>query len=418
MGCNPLRRGVLAAALAAATSLLAPTQAAAENLSMWVRASGANAAQHLVNLWNSSHADKIALTVIPDNQMVSKLATGTKAGDVPDLISFDLIYMPDFMRAGFLTDITDTMKGDPNFAKVAPAFTNLATYKGRIYGTGFTPDVSILIYNKDLFKKAGLDPNKPPTTLAQIHEYAKKIRALGPDIYGFYFSGSCPGCNIFTTSPMMVASGAKILPADANEEPLAGTGVKEVLQLFRDMWTEGLIPKSAQADNGANFVANFKSGKIGIQGAGGFLIADLKKDVPNMDFGVTFLPGMKDGQASAFVGGDVVAVPKGSKNAKVALDFIKWELSDEAQLEGLAKNNILPSRTDLANNKYFQSEPRVVKTAQAVGIGYVPWVFHFNDMVNSDASPWIQMIQSAVFDGKVDDAIAKAKAKMKAISRE
>jgi multiple sugar transport system substrate-binding protein len=60
----------------------------------------------------------------------------------------------------------------------------------------------------------------------------------------------------------------------------------------------------------------------------------------------------------------------------------------------------------------------VVTTAKAIGIGYVPWVFHFNDMVNSDASPWIQMIQTAVFEGKVDEAIAKAKAKMKAIAAE
>ncbi len=87
-----------------------------------------------------------------------------------------------------------------------------------------------------------------------------------------------------------------------------------------------------------------------------------------------------------------------------------------AQLEGLAKNNILPSRTDLADNKYFKADPRIVTTAKALGIGYVPWVFHFNDMVNSDQSPWIQMIQSAVFDGKVDAAIAAAKQKMKAIA--
>jgi multiple sugar transport system substrate-binding protein len=57
-----------------------------------------------------------------------------------------------------------------------------------------------------------------------------------------------------------------------------------------------------------------------------------------------------------------------------------------------------------------------VTTAKAVGIGYVPWVFHFNDMVNSDSSPWIQMIETAVFDGKVDEAIAAAKAKMKDIA--
>jgi len=411
------RRAMMAAALLVMTCLSMPSLAA-ETLSMWVRASGANAAQRLVDLWNSGHPDKITLTVIPDNQMVSKLATGVGAGDVPDLISFDLIYMPDFMRAGFLTDITDAMKGDANFTRVAKAFSDLATYKGRLYGTGFTPDVSILIYNKDLFKKAGLDPSQPPKTLAQIHEYAKKIHALGPDTYGFYFSGSCPGCNIFTMSPLMVASGARMLPASAGDEPLAGTGVKEVLQLYRDMWAEGLIPKSAQSDGGSNFVATFKTGKVGIQGAGGFIIADLKKEVPNLDFGVAFLPGVKEGQASAFVGGDVVAIPKGSKHAALALQFVKWELSDEAQLEGLAKNNILPSRADLANNKYFQAEPRVVTTAKAIGIGYVPWVFHFNDMVNSDASPWIQMIQGAVFDGKVDESIAKAKAKMREIAAE
>jgi multiple sugar transport system substrate-binding protein len=411
------RRTLVASIVAAAAAVATPSQAA-ENLSMWVRASGANAAQHLVDLWNTGHPDKITLTVIPDNQMVSKLASGVGAGDVPDLVSFDLIYMPDFMRAGFLTDVTDAMKADPDFAKVAKAFTDLATYKGRLYGTGFTPDVSVLVYNKDLFRKAGLDPEKPPKTLAQIHEAAKKIHALGPDIYGFYFSGSCPGCNIFTMSPLMVASGAKILPASAKDEPLSGSGIKEVLQLYRDMWAEGLIPKSAQADNGSNFVANFKTGKIGLQGAGGFIISDLKRDAPNMDFGVAFLPGMKDGQASAFVGGDVVAIPKGSKHAQLGLAFIKWELSDEAQLEGLAKNNILTSRTDLANNKYFQAEPRVVTTAKAIGIGYVPWVFHFNDMVNSDASPWIQMIQGAVFDGKVDESIAQAKAKMKSIAAE
>ena len=413
-----LKFKTLASAALAAGLLAAPAASQASELSMWVRASGANAATHLVDLWNTGHPDKIKLTVIPDNQVVSKLAISVQSGDVPDLISFDLIYMPDFMRAGLLTDVTDQLKGDPNFAKVAPAFTNLATYKDRIYGTGFTPDVSILVYNKELFKKAGLNPDKAPTSLQEVHEDAKKIRALGGDIYGFYMSGACPGCNIFDISPMMVASGAKMLPASSADEPLSGTGVKEVLQVLHDMWAEDLIPKSAQADNGPNFVANFKSGKIGIQGAGGFVFSDFKKDVPNLDFGVAFLPGIKDGQASAFVGGDVVAVPKGSKNADVALQFIKWELTDEAQLEGLAKNNILPSRTDLADNKYFKAEPRVILTAKAVGLGYVPWVFHFNDMVNSDSSPWIQMIQTAVFDGKIDEAIAAAKAKMKDISNE
>ena len=90
--------GALAAMLIASSALA--TAAYADAMTMWVRASGANAAAHLVDLWNSSHPDKVELTIIPDNQMVTKLATGVQAGDVPDMVSFDLIYMPDFMKAG------------------------------------------------------------------------------------------------------------------------------------------------------------------------------------------------------------------------------------------------------------------------------------------------------------------------------
>ncbi len=140
--------------------------------------------------------------------------------------------------------------------------------------------------------------------------------------------------------------------------------------------------------------------------------------MPNLNFGVTFLPGMTEGQVSSFVGGDVVAIPVGSKHVPLAKQFIAWELTDEAQLEGLAKNNILPSRPALADNKYFAADPRIVTTAKALGVGYVPWVFHFSDMVNSDSSPWINMIERAIFDGDVDGAIKEGREKMKAIAAE
>ena len=54
----------------------------------------------------------------------------------------------------------------------------------------------------------------------------------------------------------------------------------------------------------------------------------------------------------------------------------------------------------------------MLTTAAALAAGYVPWVFHFADMVNSDSSPWIGMLQQAVFDGDVDGAIADARAAM------
>ena len=171
----------------------------AETMSMWVRASGANAAQVLVDLWNSKHDDKIEVTVIPDNQMVTKLATGVQAGDVPDVLSFDLIFMPDFMKAGLPDRPHRRPRGRPELGRGGAGLQGHRDLRRQAsMAPGFTPDVSILVWNKDLFRQAGLDPEKPPTSIQQIQEYATKIHALGDDIYGFYFSGSCPGCNIFT----------------------------------------------------------------------------------------------------------------------------------------------------------------------------------------------------------------------------
>lgn len=177
-----------------------------------------------------------------------------------------------------------------------------------------------------------------------------------------------------------------------------------------------MIPENAEVDTGANFVSAFASDKIGIAGTGGFLISLMKRENPDFNYGLTLLPGAEPGQVSAFVGGDVVAIPANGKNEAAAQEFVTWVLSDEAQLQGLAKNSILTTRTDLADNECTQGNDKVLTTAKALSVGYVPWVFHFADMVNSDYSPWIIMIQTATFDGDVDVAIEAARAEMLAIA--
>jgi multiple sugar transport system substrate-binding protein len=402
----------------AALTLLMSSSAFAADLSMWVRESASDPGQLMVDLWNAGHEDQIELTAIPDNQLVTKLATSVRAGDAPDLVSFDLIYMPDFMRAGFLVDVTDQMSADPNYGNHVQAYKDIATYEGKTYGVGFTPDVSVLVWNKKLFRQAGLDPEKGPQSIYEIHEMATKIGALGDDTYGFYFAGSCPGCNIFVTSPIMVAGGSSILPRNGDDVALTGDGVRVVLEEYKAMWEEGLIPESAEVDSGANFVAGFTTGNVGITGSGGFLISLMSREFPDFEYGISLLPGLEPGQVSAFVGGDVVAIPAGGANEDASRAFLSWVLSDEAQLEGLAKNSILPTRTDLADNEYFAEKPKVKVTADAIAAGYVPWVFHFADMVNSDSSPWINMLQQAIFDGDVDGAIEDAREAMIAIASE
>src|SRR4029079_16018 len=209
---------------------------------------------------NTKNPDcKINLTYIPHAEMVGKIAQGIASGEVPDLMGMDLIYAPQFEKAQQLIDLTSRVKDWPELKTASPGHMTVATYEKRLYGVPLYADVSALFYNKDLFQKAGLDPNKPPTSLDEIRAYADKISALGGGVKGYFLPGSCAGCNIFTVGPLMWASGAKIEADGPGDEPLTGDGVKQVLQFERDMVKAGNVHEGDRTENGETFHLQFGS---------------------------------------------------------------------------------------------------------------------------------------------------------------
>lgn len=376
-------------------------------MSFWTRDSNQEQVRALVDAWNEAHENKIEITVIPSAEYMTKVGASVGAGAPPDLMAVDLIYVPQFAAASQLTDITDLAKGLPYFEQLSPSHVRLATYDGKVYGLPFNAEGSYLIYNKGLFEQAGLDPENPPTTWAEIADAAAKIRALGDDIYGFYFSGACAGCNAFTFLPLIWANGGDVLSDDGLTATLTDPSVAGALELYRQMWADDLIPAGAQADTGTDFANAFTTGKIGMAGTGAFAINNIKTNFPDIDFGATFLPGAEGG-ASSFAGGDSIAIPAGSKYPNEAFEFIQWATSDEVQLEYYAALNNLPVRTDLAENEFFAADPRLTTAAEAMAMGKTPYTVVYNQLFNDANGPWLKMIQTAVFDGRVEEAVNTA----------
>lgn len=376
-------------------------------LSMWSRDTDKALVDGLTAAWNSAHENQIEVTYIPYDQFYSKYGTAIAGGTSPDIVAMDIISVPSFSQTNQLTDITEFSKALPFFDKLSPAHMHLGDYKGKIYALPFSAEASVLVYNKDLFTQAGLDPENPPKTWDEMYEAAKKITGLGDGVYGFYFSGGCGGCNGFTMLPLIWANGGNVLNADGTQATVTDPNVKEAVQFYRKMWEENLIPEGAKADGGADFINAFTSGKIGMISSGAFSISLLKSDYPDINFGVTYIPG-KDGGHSSFAGGDSIGIPMGSRYPEEAFEFIKWALSEEVQLEQFAKNNQLPVRTDLVNNKYFDADPRLSTSASAMAIGNTPYSVKNNELFNDPNGPWLLMLQTAIFEGNIDGAIEKA----------
>ena len=401
---------------------------APEAMEMWERTGGnAQMVDALVCAWNARNPDRfINLTYIEHTEMVASLARGIATGDVPDLMGLDLIYGPQFTSAGQLQDITDLIGENPGLATASQGHIDVATWEDRLYGVPLYADVSALFWNKDLFEAAGLDPETPPTNLTELHDMAAAITGVEEGVYGYYLPGNCAGCNIFTFGPMIWANGGKIEPAAPGDEALVPEdAIKPVLEWARMMHDEGLIDPAAQAETGATFAEVFGSGNVGIMGTGNFNItlvtgaAGIEGQNPDMDFGVTVIPGLETGDSSSFAGGDIVVVPEGSERLEDAVDFMEFILSDEVQVEVYAKLLNMTTRTDMGDNEYFQANPLVQDVSKAIEVAQTPFTLKFFELINAPQGPWLQMLQRVYYtDDDIDTVIADSQEAMEAIINE
>jgi multiple sugar transport system substrate-binding protein len=126
---------------------------------------------------------------------------------------------------------------------------------------------------------------------------------------------------------------------------------------------------------------------------------------------------MAPNSSASFIGGDLVVVPKGSDRVDDAVNFMKFLLSDEVQVEVYAKALNLTTRADMVENKYFEAEPLVQDVAKALTVGRTPYTLTFFEQINSPQGPWLKMLQRAYYsDDNLDTVIADAKASMKSIA--
>jgi multiple sugar transport system substrate-binding protein len=182
--------------------------------------------------------------------------------------------------------------------------------------------------------------------------------------------------------------------------------VREAYEYYKTMWDEGLIPEGARAENGSTWIDTFASGKIGIQPlGGGWGISGVIAQNPDLNFGVTALPGKEAGQSASFAGGDTIGITHSAGDPDGAWEFIEWVLSEPVQVEIFAKNGAFTSRTDLADNEYAAADGRYVVNNQALASGNTPRTLGYNEIFNDPNGPWLGSIVSAILDGDMDGGL-------------
>jgi sn-glycerol 3-phosphate transport system substrate-binding protein len=169
----------------------------ASKIVFWHAMGGTNgeAVNKLVADFNSSQS-KIQVEAIFQgtyDDALSKLNTALASNSAPAVVQVYDIGQRFMIDSGEIVPVQSFVDRDKfELGDFEPAVLNYYKVEGKLYSMPFNSSSSILYYNKDAFKEAGLDPEKPPKTFEEVTDFAKKLvkkDASGATVrYGFHQS--------------------------------------------------------------------------------------------------------------------------------------------------------------------------------------------------------------------------------------
>ena len=191
----------------------------------------------------------------------------------PTSLSLDLIYTPAFAASGQLEDMTDLAKSLPYFEHLSKAHVGTGTYKAASTALPMSADASVLIWNKKLFKQAGLDPEKGPTNWAEIEALCRKGQRAWRRHQRLLLLRHLRRLQRLHLHAADLGVGRRYPRRGRLEGARSTARSCAAPSIFTARWSRRIyVPAGAQTDTGTNFFGGFAAGNIGISPSGAFAI--------------------------------------------------------------------------------------------------------------------------------------------------
>lgn len=309
------------------------------------------AVEYLVDQFNKSNTDvKIKMEIMPWDSLYQKLLPALIAGTGPDIIGFSAGRVPEYAAANRLEPL-DSYFTNSSLKKnnLVPNLIEAGTYGGKLFAVPMAFASMVMYYNKDHFKAAGLDPEKPPKTLDELSVAWKKL--LKVDAAG-NVEQYPQAIGVKSTVPMVPVFlwlyGGDILTPN-NKSALTSPKTVEAMKFLQDAFVKGKVSPVGLTGQEADNL--FAAGKASIEWNGPWAINGFRN--AGINLGIAEVPA---GPAGRFTwGGDtVIVMSKDSKVKKEAWKFMEYWNSIPAQEYWASTQAFPPTRLDMANDKNLQ----------------------------------------------------------------
>lgn len=364
--------------------------------------------EDLVKQFTEKHPNiKINMDISPWDTMLAKLPTSLATGKGPDIAAFDSALLPQYAKSNLILPLDDLYANGIDQKAMAKSLVAAMKYNDKFYAVPANFATLLMYYNKDLFKAAGLDPEKPPQTWDEWKDaILKTTKTNGSDKqYGLVLADHAT----IPMWPILIwGNGGNVVSEDGKKSMLNDAKTIEALKIWSDLVVnKGISPLNL---TGGDADKVFGSGKAAMEINGPWMAGGLS----GIHYGLAPVPAGPAGKVTLANSVAMVA-GKGTKNKDAVYEFMKFWSSADAQAYLSSKSGFPPSRTDLADNSLLKANPNVGKFAAVAGDSkfYLPGLEQYAKIDSDIFVPAIQAITNK--KSTVEDTLADASKKLDAL---
>jgi multiple sugar transport system substrate-binding protein len=373
----------IAGILAGAASALALTAglAAAGEVVWWTPNFNEPRARELVAKFQEANPDiTVRLEITTSDGLPQRVLTAMQSGAAPDVIDVQHGWVNGYAQNDLVMPMDLVIQDRDDYV---PAALDYVTWNDRLWAIPYRIETHAIIFNKDDFEAAGLDPASPPETWDGLVEAATALTGDGKS--GFAITGGGEvGNTIFRSLPFIWMNGGSIISDDLTTATVNEPAAVEAVTFYTDFFLKGLSPASTLENDGTANRRLFIADAVSMYQSGQFDIASIRQENPDIDIGVMPIPHPEGKETAAILGGWSLVIPSDAQNPEEAKTLVQF--LGEAENMG-ALTDTFPARTSAMDL------PRFDDPILEVFKGMLP---HGRPVPPSPV--WVQISQ-AYFDG-------------------
>ena len=306
----------------------------------------------MVDRYTADHPNvHIDLQYVNSDNALQKATVALQGDQAPDISYQYGTNMPQLATAPQLVDLTDRVQeGDFNWDDFFEGERAVATVDGRVLGIPALVDNLAIVYNKDLFEKAGLTEPGPDWTWDELRSDAQALNDPANNVFGLAFPADASETMVWQYEAMLWEAGGDILNADNTEAVFNSEAGVRALTTLQQLQQDGSLYLDYHPDSG-KYTQLFNSGNFGMLITGPWDLSGF----PDVNYGVQVMPSFDPGGAHTTIAGpdNWVIFDNGTDRVNASWDFLQFMATPENVLADSLATSHLPTRASVQDMSGF-----------------------------------------------------------------